>query len=145
MPGSDGGPRWATAPAYPTAVDCRTWTLGLGGCRWPRLQSGLQPLVIIEFHPDGSRGHRRPKPNRLTSIPFKWAQVTASCYLGFAENRGNQEAATRMPRGQCTLPADEAGRILDRLAGLEQIIRPDDLRQALTATGRLNTGVWVLP
>src|SRR5438874_3864652 len=31
----------------------------------------------------------------LASIPFKWAQVTASCYLGFAENRGNQEAATR--------------------------------------------------
>ena len=49
-----------------------------------------------------------------------------------------------MPRGQCTLPADEAGRILDRLAGLEQIIRPDDLRQALTATGRVNTCNCVL-
>jgi Insertion element 4 transposase N-terminal/Transposase DDE domain len=49
-----------------------------------------------------------------------------------------------MPRGQCTLPADEAGRILDRLAGLEQVIHPDDLRQALTATGRVNTCDCVL-
>jgi hypothetical protein len=46
---------------------------------------------------------------------------------------------TRMPRGHCTLPADDAGRILDRLAGLEQIIRPDDVRQALQATGRIST------
>ena len=29
-----------------------------------------------------------------------------------------------MPRGQCTLPPDEAGRMLDRLAGLEQVIPP---------------------
>jgi Transposase DDE domain/Insertion element 4 transposase N-terminal len=49
-----------------------------------------------------------------------------------------------MPRGQCTLPADEAGRILDRLAGLEQVIRPDDLREALAATGRVNTCDCVL-
>jgi hypothetical protein len=51
---------------------------------------------------------------------------------------------TRMPRGQCTLPADEAGRILDRLAGLEQVIRPDALRQALTATGRISQRSCVL-
>ena len=80
----------------------------------------------------------------LNPIPFKWAQVTASCYLGFAQNRGNHEAATRMPRGQCTLPADEAGRILDRLAALERVIRLDDIRQALTATGRVNTYDCVL-
>jgi len=49
-----------------------------------------------------------------------------------------------MPRGQCTLPADDSGRILDRLAGLEQVIRPDDLRQALAATGRVNTCDCVL-
>ncbi len=49
-----------------------------------------------------------------------------------------------MPRGQCTLPADESGRILDRLAGLEQVIRPEDLRQSLTATGRVNTCDCVL-
>jgi Insertion element 4 transposase N-terminal/Transposase DDE domain len=49
-----------------------------------------------------------------------------------------------MPRGHCTLPPDEAGRILDRLAGLEQVIRPDDLRQALTATGRVSTRSCVL-
>jgi hypothetical protein len=44
-----------------------------------------------------------------------------------------------MPQGQCILPADEVGRVLDRLAGLEQVIRPDDIRQALTATGRVNS------
>ncbi len=44
-----------------------------------------------------------------------------------------------MPQGQCTLPADDAGRILDRLAGLEQVIRPEDVQQALTATGRVNS------
>ena len=45
---------------------------------------------------------------------------------------------TRMPRGRCTLPADEAGRILDRLAGLEQVIPAEAVRQALQATGRTN-------
>ena len=44
-----------------------------------------------------------------------------------------------MPQGQCTLPTDDAGRILDRLAGLEQVIRPADIQQALTATGRVNS------
>jgi hypothetical protein len=43
-----------------------------------------------------------------------------------------------MPRGQCTLPPDEAGRILDRLAGLEQIIPPKAVGQALQDTGRIN-------
>jgi transposase IS4-like protein/DDE family transposase len=49
-----------------------------------------------------------------------------------------------MPRGHCTLPADETGRILDRLAGLEQVIGPEDIRQALAATGRVNTRDCVL-
>jgi hypothetical protein len=44
-----------------------------------------------------------------------------------------------MPQGQCTLPADDTGRVLDRLAGLEQIIRPADIQQALKATNRVNT------
>jgi hypothetical protein len=44
-----------------------------------------------------------------------------------------------MPRGHCTLPADDAGRVLDRLAGLEQVIRPEDIQQALSATGRVNS------
>ena len=43
-----------------------------------------------------------------------------------------------MPHGQCTLPPDDTGRILDRLAGLEQIIPPADIQQALAATGRVN-------
>jgi hypothetical protein len=36
------------------------------------------------------------------------------------------------------LPTDDAGRVLDRLAGLDQVIRPEHIRQALTATGRVN-------
>src|SRR5512135_2279105 len=51
---------------------------------------------------------------------------------------GTKEAVTHMPQGQCTLPTDEGGRILDRLAGLEQIIPAETVRQALRATGRTN-------
>jgi len=43
-----------------------------------------------------------------------------------------------MQPGQCTLPPDESGRILDRLAGLELIIPPEAVGQALAATGRTN-------
>jgi hypothetical protein len=43
-----------------------------------------------------------------------------------------------MQPGQCTLPPDASGRILDRLAGLEQVIPPEAVRQALAATGRIN-------
>jgi hypothetical protein len=42
-----------------------------------------------------------------------------------------------MQPGQCTLPPDESGRILDRLAGLEQIIPPEAVCQALAMTGRV--------
>jgi hypothetical protein len=44
-----------------------------------------------------------------------------------------------MHQGRCSLPADDAGRVLDRLAGLEQVIRPEDIQQALAATGRVNS------
>lgn len=47
-------------------------------------------------------------------------------------------------QGCCTLPADDAGRILDRLAGLEQIIPAETLRQALLLTGRVNHRACVL-
>jgi hypothetical protein len=40
-----------------------------------------------------------------------------------------------MPRGHCTLPPDDSGRILDRLTGLEQIIPPEVVRQALDDAG----------
>src|SRR6516225_6129633 len=43
-----------------------------------------------------------------------------------------------MPRGHCTLPPDASGRILDRLTGLEQVIPPAAVRQALHDTGRIN-------
>lgn len=47
-------------------------------------------------------------------------------------------------QGCCTLPADDAGRVLDRLAGLEQIISAETVRQALLFTGRVNGRSCVL-
>ncbi len=44
-----------------------------------------------------------------------------------------------MPQGQCTLPTDDPGWVLDRLAGLEQVIHPADIQRALSATGRVNS------
>lgn len=41
-------------------------------------------------------------------------------------------------QGCCVLPADESGRILDRLAGLEQVIKPTVIQQVLRETGRIN-------
>jgi hypothetical protein len=49
-----------------------------------------------------------------------------------------------MPQGHCLLPADEAGRVLDRLAGFEQVIRPEQIRQALAATGRVDARACTL-
>jgi hypothetical protein len=43
-----------------------------------------------------------------------------------------------MRRDACSLPADETGRVLDRLAGLEKVIPPEAIRQALLATARVN-------
>jgi Insertion element 4 transposase N-terminal/Transposase DDE domain len=44
-----------------------------------------------------------------------------------------------MHQGRCSLPADGSGRVLDRLAALEQIICPDHIQQALDVTGRGNS------
>jgi hypothetical protein len=41
-------------------------------------------------------------------------------------------------QGRCLLPADESGRILDRLAGLEQVIAPELVRQSLLDASRVN-------
>ena len=49
-----------------------------------------------------------------------------------------------MQQGRCILSADNAGRVLDRLAGLEKVIRPEALRQALFASGRQNQRACVL-
>lgn len=38
---------------------------------------------------------------------------------------------------RCTLAPDDSGRVLDRLAGLEQVISNEAVRQALLATGRV--------
>lgn len=42
-------------------------------------------------------------------------------------------------QGTCLLPADEAGQVLDRLAGLQQVIPLEAVRQALAATKRVNS------
>jgi len=47
-------------------------------------------------------------------------------------------------QGCCTLPADDAGRIVDRLAGLEQVIPAEKVRQALFLSGRVNGRACVL-
>lgn len=41
-------------------------------------------------------------------------------------------------QGRSTFSTDESNRILDRLAGLEKVITPDQMMQALVATGRVN-------
>jgi len=41
-------------------------------------------------------------------------------------------------QGRCTLPVGDAGRVLDRLTALEQVISPMDIRQVLEETGRIN-------
>ena len=48
-------------------------------------------------------------------------------------------------QGRCVLPADETGRVLDRLAVLEKIIKPTDVRQVLIDTGRVNPRACKLP
>ena len=49
-----------------------------------------------------------------------------------------------MHQGRCALPADEAGRIMDRLAGLEKLIPREAVRQALRVTGRMNQRACIL-
>ena len=41
-------------------------------------------------------------------------------------------------QGRCVLPADETGRVLDRLTALEKVISPNDIRQVLIDSGRVN-------
>jgi hypothetical protein len=41
-------------------------------------------------------------------------------------------------QGRCVLPADETGRVLDRLTALEKVISATEIQQALDETGRVN-------
>ncbi len=43
-----------------------------------------------------------------------------------------------MRQGCCVLPTDDHGRVCDRLAGLEQVIDSETIRQVLQETGRVN-------
>src|SRR6266545_1676289 len=52
----------------------------------------------------------------------------------FSGQQGLKEAVTKMRQGRCTLPADAAGRVLDRLLLLEQVIGRDGVLQALHET-----------
>jgi hypothetical protein len=56
----------------------------------------------------------------------------------FAENQIIREAVTMTRQGCSTFSTDESNRILDRLAGLEKVITPDQITQALVATDRVN-------
>jgi len=47
-------------------------------------------------------------------------------------------------QGCCVLPADEMGRVLDRLTALEQVISPMDVQQVLDETGRVNPRACML-
>ena len=49
-----------------------------------------------------------------------------------------------MRQGRCTLPADESGRVMDRLAGLEKVITPHLIPQVLADAGRKNSRTCVL-
>ena len=49
-----------------------------------------------------------------------------------------------MRQGRCLLPADEAGRVLDRLLLLEQVIGPDGVQQALQDTACFDRRACVL-
>lgn len=44
-----------------------------------------------------------------------------------------------MRQGCCTFPPDDAGRVCDRLAGLQKVIDSDLVRQVLFETGRINS------
>ena len=48
-------------------------------------------------------------------------------------------------QGRCTFTPDESGRVLDRLAGLEQVISDEAIQQALAATGRVTGRDCKLP
>ena len=43
-----------------------------------------------------------------------------------------------MRQGRCSFPPDDSGRVCDRLAGLEQVIDSEAVRQVLLETGRVN-------
>ena len=42
-----------------------------------------------------------------------------------------------LEQGRSTLAPDDSGRVLDRLAGLEQVISNEAVKQALVVTGRV--------
>jgi Insertion element 4 transposase N-terminal/Transposase DDE domain len=50
-----------------------------------------------------------------------------------------------MRQGRCSFPPDDSGRVCDRLAGLEQVIDSETIRQVLSATGRINRRACKLP
>ena len=53
---------------------------------------------------------------------------------------GSKEAVNTLVQGRsrrCVFAADDSGRMLDRLAGLEKVISTEAVRQSLTATGRV--------
>ena len=62
-----------------------------------------------------------------TPIPLNYTQAPATCYFVFDSQQSSMEAETRMHQGRYSFPIIDSDRILDRLAGLEQVIRPECL------------------
>src|SRR5262249_23321083 len=62
----------------------------------------------------------------------------------FAQNQGLREAVTKMDEIHCLLPAGAAGRVLDRLLLLEQVIGPEGVQQALRDTDCFDSRSCVL-
>jgi hypothetical protein len=59
-------------------------------------------------------------------------------------DQGFKEAVMKTEQGRAILPAADAGQILDKLTGLEQVISPVQIRQALEATGRVQQRTCLL-
>src|SRR5262249_24466438 len=129
-------PPWARLPGAPRAWfwDTITWLrLRLPPAFQMPPPLSARPCVIVR----SSMSTVAPLPirkTRLASIPFAEAQVTAICYLVFITNPSIREAVTKMHPERCSLPAGEAGRVLDRLLLLEQVIGPEFVRQVLEET-----------
>jgi hypothetical protein len=65
-------------------------------------------------------------------------------YLVFGLTIKHKEVVTMLMQGCSTLPAGDDGRILDRLAGLENVVSPELMQQVLANTGKQNGRACIL-
>src|SRR3954447_3946359 len=72
---------------------------------------------------------------RLGAIPFAVGASHSPLITCVYQGPSIREAVTKMARKESTLPPGEAGRVLDRLLLLEQVIGPEDVLQVLEQPG----------